>query len=461
MLEWTGDARFWIAVFAVIRLVGISDPPMEVGHAWRQSLTNMIARNLVEMDPSLLYPRVDHMGGGPGIIGAEFPLLNGIIALMSMVFGPAPWYGRLIVLAMSSIGTIYFNKLVTVLFDRRMAFWATLSLLASLWFEFSRKIMPDVFSVSLVIVALYHAMRYLKEGGVPRLRLFAVLATLGGLSKMPALCLCAALIVPVLSDRLPPRRRWGMVTAGILVLVIVATWYFHWVPYLVDTWHNQLYFPRDLSRGVRELWASGALTAEMFWFHAFRSFVAFGVFLFGLFLLVRVHRGPVLWSFLLITLVFAFFMVKAGDVFSNHGYYMVPFAPVMCVVCAIGVDRLPKRWPVLVIAAICVEGVANQAYDLVIPEKRNYLFRVEALADRFTGRNDLVIVNGDLDPQWMYYLHRRGWSISDDRCDDALVRDSLVRAGATCLFKFGKVLTNPDGLPVLYTDDHVLVLGLR
>lgn len=458
---YAGDARFWILLFALIRLIGITDPPMEVGHAWRQCLTEMIARNMVEFDPSMLYPRVDHMGDGPGIIGAEFPLLNGLIALMRVIFGERPWYGRLIVLVMSSIGTLYFNKLITALLGRRAALWATLSLLASLWFEFSRKIMPDVFSVSLVIIALYHAMRYLREGGGKRLLWFAGLATLGGLSKMPALCLCAPLLLPVLSDRLPSARRWSLAGACVPVLSIVGCWYFVWVPHLVETWHHELYFPRDLARGMRELWASRALTAEMFYFQAFRSFVAFAFFLFGLVVLSRDHRGPVLLGASLIAVVFAFFMVKAGDVFSNHGYYMVPLAPVMCVVCALAIDRLPRKWPVLMITVVCVEGVANQWYDLVIPEKRRYLLGVEAIADRFTKRGDLIIVNGGLDPQWMYYLHRRGWSITNEQCDDGAFRDSLVRRGATCVFKFGKERSGPDTLPVLHADEYMLVLDPR
>lgn len=456
-----GDVRTWILVFALIRCVGLTDPPMEVGHAWRQSLTNMIARNMVEVDPSPLYPRADHFGDGSGIIGAEFPLLNGLIALMMALLGPAQWYGRLIVLLASCIGTWYFFKLVEGLFTRRIAFFATLSLLASLWFEFSRKIMPDVFSVSLVIIALYQAMRYLMDGRAARLVAFAVLATAGGLSKLPALCLCAALLVPLLSERPGLKRRRALALASLPVLVLVGLWYFRWVPHLIDTWHNPLYFPRDPLRGARELWASRGLTAEMFYFQAFRSFMAFAAALFGLIVLFRAHRGPVLTAAGLIAGVFLVFMVKAGEVFSNHGYYMVPFVPVMAVLCALAVDRLPGRWSTFLIAAICVEGVANQSYDLVIPEKRRYLYGVEAIADRFTARHDLVIVNGERDPQWMYYLHRKGWSLSNAHCDDRRLLDSLVRRGATCLFKFGKELKNPAALRVLHADEHMLVLDPR
>jgi len=36
------DIRFWIFLFFLIRLVGITNAPLETGHNWRQSFTNMI-----------------------------------------------------------------------------------------------------------------------------------------------------------------------------------------------------------------------------------------------------------------------------------------------------------------------------------------------------------------------------------------------------------------------------------
>lgn len=453
--------RIWIVLFFVLRLYGITNPPVEIGHAWRQCLTNMIARNLSDADPCWFYPRVDHFGPGPGIIGAEFPLLNGLIAWLYGLFGPAHWYGRPIVLVISCLGTWCFSRIVAALLGPRIALWGTLVLLTSLWFQFSRKIMPDVFSASLVLAALYSAMRYLKGDGLVHLVMYAPLLAAGGLSKMPSLCLGAALIVPLFLPTIPARRRMALALASIPPAVLIMLWYFHWVPLLLDTWHVRLYFPRDLGRGFRELFAQSGSTLEKFYFEAFRSFAGSAACLAGLAIFIRHHRGAMLAGAALITLLFAFFMLKAGDVFSAHSYYMVPYVPLMCVMCALAIDRLPARWPVVAVMVVCAEGFVNQAYDLTIPAKREYLSGMETLADRFTRRTDPVIVNGDLDPQWMYFLHRRGWSITDAACDDAHYRDSLVQLGAVCLFRFGKEQRNPDSLPVLYRDANVLVLDPR
>ena len=85
-----------ILLFFVIRLYGIWFPPLETWHSWRQTLTNMMARNMNEGNFSLLYPVVDMGGERTGIIGTEFPLYQSIIAIFNHLFGYEHWYGRLI-----------------------------------------------------------------------------------------------------------------------------------------------------------------------------------------------------------------------------------------------------------------------------------------------------------------------------------------------------------------------------
>src|SRR5688500_14048264 len=106
------DIRFWILLFFVVRLYGITLPPLELSHSWRQTDGLMIARNFCETDANILYPRIDSAGEKSGIVGSEFPLLNYLIYLVSAIFGYEHWYGRLIVLVCSSIGVFFFYKLI-------------------------------------------------------------------------------------------------------------------------------------------------------------------------------------------------------------------------------------------------------------------------------------------------------------------------------------------------------------
>lgn len=81
------DIRFWILVFFAIRLIGITNEPIEISHNWRQTLTNMIARNFLEDGANLRFPKIDMAGEKTGIIGSEFPFFNYLIYLAFELFG--------------------------------------------------------------------------------------------------------------------------------------------------------------------------------------------------------------------------------------------------------------------------------------------------------------------------------------------------------------------------------------
>ena len=160
---FSSDIRCWIILFFVIRLYGITDPPLEAAHNWRQACGCMVARNFLEVDANIFYPRVDMAGEKTGITGTEFPALNYMIYLVSKVFGYTHWYGRLINLIASSIGTYFFFLLVKKYFNPKAALYSTIVLLSSIWFAYSHKTMPDTFSVSIALVSLYSGMLYLER----------------------------------------------------------------------------------------------------------------------------------------------------------------------------------------------------------------------------------------------------------------------------------------------------------
>ncbi|MGV9012698.1 MAG: ArnT family glycosyltransferase [Flavobacteriales bacterium] len=454
------DIRTWIVLFFIIRLIGITSAPIEVGHAWRQCLTAMIARNFTEISPDIRFPRVDTCGAGTGIIGAEFPLLNYLMAICQWLVGPAYWQGRLIVLATSSIGTYYFFRLLSGVFDKHTAFAATLMLLSSAWFEFSRKIMPDTFSLSLVVIALYFAWRYLIVGKPVQLVAYVLLASLGVLSKMPAASLLAVLIVPVFDRKLPWTLRRNLVLASVAVIFTIIIWYFWWVPHLVETYGHQLYFPRTLFAGAMELWHARMLMLEKFTFQAFCSFVGFGAFVVGLFRFMRKPNWRLWLGGSAASLVFFFYMLKTGDVFAFHSYYILPIVPLMAVVAGSFVARVPSkfRWALLLI--ICAEGVGNQLYDLFPPARNRFLLGLEAIADHYAPPGGLIVVNGGMDPRYMFFLHRRGWSITDAECRNADQMRSITEQGAKFLFVINAEPPEGSTYPILFQDEHVLVLKL-
>jgi hypothetical protein len=154
--RYASRIEFWIVLFFIIRLIGITNAPLEIAHNWRQVTGLMVARNFLEVDSAIFYPRIDDTQGGTGIIGMEFPLLNYLHFLLAVIFDYQHWYGRLINLLVSSFGVLYFYKTLKILFTERIAFYAAYLLLISSWFAFSRKMMPDTFCISLMLISLFY-----------------------------------------------------------------------------------------------------------------------------------------------------------------------------------------------------------------------------------------------------------------------------------------------------------------
>lgn len=424
------DIRFWIVLLLLIRLVGITNAPLEGGHNWRQSLTAMISRNLAEPDAKLLYPKIDMAGNATGIIGSEFPLFNAVTALPIRAFGPAHWYGRLINLLVSTLGLWAFFMLIKPHFNQRVAFSATLILGLSLWFGYSRKIMPDTFSVSLVLLGLLFGMRYLNKGKLLNLSLFGILIGLGGLSKIPALTPLAILAVPILQPQISKQRKGGLALVTALAALVIALWYFYWVPHLVTTYRYQLYFPKGLWEGLLEIAPLWPNFLEKFYFSALNSFLAFAACVAGLVLLLR--KGKRLhWAGLaLLSVTFGLFILKTGAVFPLHSYYIIPFVPVMALLAGYAVAQLPSRYATIVLVLIATEAIANQQHDFFIRDKDHYKLSLESLADKHIPKEDLVVTNGGKSPQLMYFLHRKGWNIQTDEFIKAGFIDSLHTIGA-------------------------------
>lgn len=456
-----GDIRFWIILLFVLRLVGITNAPLEVSHNWRQSLTNMVARNFLENGANLLYPTIDMAGEKTGIIGSEFPFFNYLIYLFTYLFDYSHWPGRLINLAVSSFGLYYFYKLIKGLITKEVAFNATLVLSVSIWFAFSRKIMPDTFSVSLMIIGLYHVFCYLKTGAKTRLLYFFLFSTLGMLCKIPALSLFSILFILLFIKELDARRKIAIYATGTVAFSIVCVWYFYWVPYLLETYQYQLYFPKGFSEGINEIAPLIPELLERFYFSALHSFIALACCIAGIVFLIKKKQKRVLFGIGVITAVFILFIIKTGAVFPRHSYYIIPFAPVMALIAGYGIAQLSFKFQYILLVLIAVEGIANQQDDFRIKDSQLYKLGLENITEKLIPEDDLIIINGGPSPQDIYYSHRKGWTVENTSLMNAQYIDSLSNWGAKYLVLD---ITNFDHqfnqYKNIYSDEHYSIYAL-
>ena len=429
VVKLAGDIRTWVLLLAVVRLIGITDPPADRAHNWRQSTVLMVARNYHEQGIDLLHPRVDFAGAHSGITGMEFPMLNAGVAAVAALFGWQDWYGRVLVLLACVLGLLAYHALVRDHLGGRIAFIATLLVATSLWFQYGRKTMPDVPALALVLTGLYALHRAGRQAWWYPLAWVAV--ALGVLMKSPA----ALLLVGVLPLWWPCRRqRRGHVLVAVVAtsLLPAAWWYGAWVPHLERTYGFAHFFMgKDMGRGALELMARWPEVVEKYYFDALR-FTGAIAFLGGLLLAIRRRAWHLLAVVLVAFVGMAGLMLLAGDTFAEHSYYILPIVPFMALVAAYGAAALPGRWAYAAAAVVALEGVANGQHDLFLPQEQHKWLTLEPELDRVSSRDDRIVINAGEVPTAMYFAHRKGWLATNARLRRAAFRDSL--AGQGCRF---------------------------
>jgi 4-amino-4-deoxy-L-arabinose transferase-like glycosyltransferase len=432
------DIRFWIAFFFVIRLIGITNPPLEVGHNWRQTTVTMVARNFLEVDNNIFYPRVDFAGDKTGITGMEFPVLNYLIYATSKIFGYQHWYGRLINLTVSSFGLWFFYLLIRRFYKEEIALYSTLILSVSIWFQFSRKIMPDTFAMSIIMAGIYFGVLYLfndkKQRKAIYLTCYFLFIMIGVLAKLPAGFLLGIMVLFLFSTTIEKQRKIGLVLVTTTALIPAFLWYFYWVPYLVNHfgfWH--FFMGKDSLTGLSELFMNGHETLKKFYDTALK-YVGFMVFLFGLFYAVKRKDKTLLFPFLICFLLFFVIMMKAGFTFSHHNYYIIPFVPLMALIAGYGVTCIPSRpWRIVILFAIIIEGIANQQHDFFLKEKQMSLLELESDLNEFTQPHELIAINSGDFPTPMYFAHRKGWILHNEDLKEERKLKELREKGLRCV----------------------------
>lgn len=417
-------------VLFVLRLIHITQAPLEVAHNWRQTTVTMVARNFLEVDNNIFYPRLDIAGEKTGITGMEFPLLNYLIYLLSLLFGYAHWYGRLIVLIISSIASFLFYKTVKKNFDEGVAFKATFILLVSLWFSYSRKIMPDVFSLSFIVMSLYYATVYFENKRMLDILLFLFFACIGTLSKLTSGYLLVLLVLFLFKDGVSVKTKIIFSALFILSIIPALWWYFQWVPYVTEANDFKHFFMgMDIGEGALEIKDHLALTLKRFYDTAMK-YSGFAVFVVGFAFMLIKRQKLLLFIFFLPLGAFLVVIFKAGYGFSRHTYYILPFVPVMAIVAAYGLNQLKNsRLVVLVLTVVATENIIAQLPDFRVNDTHVGLLHLESDLDKIAQPQDLILINSTNYPTPMYFAHHKGWIESNEKIQDEKYISELKSKG--------------------------------
>lgn len=442
-----------------IRLIHITDPPIEVSHNWRQTTSLMVARNFYQQNNNILYPTLDETGEKPGIVGMEFPALPYSIYLISELFGYDHWYGRLIGLIVVCIGLYYFFLLVCQFFDKKTAFYATIALTFSALFHLARKVLPDPISLSLVIIGLYYGTIYLRHGKWVHLLVFFITAALGTLIKIPFGAFLIVLAFPFFEKATINSRRILFAICSLCLVGVVYWWYFVWNFHLAETyglWYNS---GRSIKDGIREIGENFGDVLERFYFSAFHSYFFFALTLAGLGFVIYRRNKKMMWLLVAFAPFFIGYLFKSGFLFAHHGYYALVAVPVMALLVGIFLQELPRKWAASVLLIGIGESVANQQHDFFIKDREFVKLQLAEIANQLSTPSDKVALVSNQNPNEFYFLNRKGWMIAPTDLNSAFLTD-LSSKGCRLLFmRKGKYDQNLP-LKIVFENQDYLVFEL-
>jgi 4-amino-4-deoxy-L-arabinose transferase-like glycosyltransferase len=453
---------FWICLLFAIRLYHVNYPPMGA-HIMRQTMTLGVARNYLEWDANFFRPRTLLCDSRTGIFAQEFPIFNYLIFLGWKIFGDENWVFRIINLIATSFGLYWFYHIVKRILNDRAALFAMIMFGCSIAFSYTWKAMPDTFSVSIALGGVYYGWNCLTQPtpGWKSWTLFFLFSALGILSKIPAASTLALLVYPFFSKDVIQRNKLPVILLGTAAIGLMAAWYFLWVPWAERTYGHYLFYPQSLKEGWKQIVDAGYGTYERFEALAFQSRVIFYICVAGLLtLLVRRDRVLLILSWIFSSVVFLYFMIKAGFVFSSHEYYIIPYIPILAILGSYAIDYwLPRRdWLTLTIAIIiaCIELYPQMNSFFLNTEEQKYL-RLESLCDKYIEKDAKILTSWhDGSVVMLYFCHRKGWS-DDERWmdEDWIAGEANVGMEYVVVerFRASKMLS----LPIVYQDQDFII----
>ena len=452
--------EYIISAFFLIRLIGITNAPLEIAHNWRQVTGLMVARNYFEIDPTFWLPRVDETNGLTGIIGMELPLLNYLHYLFSLVFDYQHWYGRIINLIVSSVGIYFFYKLIKERLNLKTAYYASIFLIGSIWFMYSRKMMPDTFSMSLGFIGLYFCQAYLRTNGLKFYTLFCLFLSLAFLSKISAL-MCV-MGVPFLISKENSTTTQIRVAIGVLAsLLVTYLWYFQWNPHLSETYGNWYNSGKSINEGFIELMGNVPETLKRIYFSSFHSYIAFILFLFSIVFIVIKKQYRWLLFLISTSALFLLYMAKSGSIFFIHGYYIIPIVPVFSIIIGILINSIKSnKIAISLVILFLIESIANQQHDLFTKESENYKLGLENIISKYSHKNDLVGINGNGNPQELYLSHRKGFVLNNEDLNSDKKIQEIKNKGCQFLIINRHSYSESINYPCVFNNEHYAIYDI-
>lgn len=402
--------------------------PLADWHSWREADTAAVARNFVKDKFDMLYPQSDsflalneHNLQNPNrYFINEFPLYNAAVAVLYKQYGVNPAIGRMVSIAMASLGAAALYLLV------RLTVGLAPALITLIFYQFipyniyySRVFMPDPSFVALSIISLLFCVLWVKTD---KLRYgFALMLTfaMAMLVKPYAIFMTFPLFYYLVANwGISTFKRKSVYLFGLGAFIPLALWRYHY--YL----HPEGTFATTWLLNGEDIRFKGAFFRWLIFDRLNRLIFATGGFVLFVVGLFTSHLKKNTGLFFVWTLSVLLYMTIFAKGNVNHDYYQLPIvAPgsVLIALASLSLIKLSKNWLGKLFNSGLVIGLIILSFALGWFEVRGY-FNINNPAivaagqkvDEITPKDAIVIAPYGGDPAFLYQTNRHGWPVGGD-----------------------------------------------
>lgn len=413
IFKWAYDVRVWILILLLIRLENINLPPVDE-HNYRQTLTLMVARNLLEISPNPLQATISFgQGSNPSHVAMEPGIYTSLIAISYKIFGEHNWNSRLINLLISSFGLWFFYQFLRLFWDKSAALSSTVFFATSAIFIYSRKSMPDTIALSFVLMGIYYGSNFIFNNRNKDLYLYIITLSIGLLVKLPMICAAALLVAPLLQNKFSLKIHGKFLVVSVIPFTLMCLWYFYWIPESIKNGAMQMYETYGFREGWRQFWQLREGVWNNFSHIQMKSYIPFALLIPGFFALGWHRQIHISIALLCSAILFTIFIVQAAYAYPTHEYYGMPFNPAYAMIAGFGLAHLVGRWKFLLFLCLLLSAfiaIRNQKDDFFAVPGYSKFQTLGILADQVSTPNEKFLVNDAVYPRMLYFLHRSGRS---------------------------------------------------
>jgi 4-amino-4-deoxy-L-arabinose transferase-like glycosyltransferase len=446
-----------------LRIPFLANPPFGEYDSWRQSDTEVIARNFIEHRFNIFFPQLNYSGAWPNYAQLELQVIPFLIALLYKCFGYHYALARIIPV-LFFLGSAFFVYLIAKrCYTMRIA-WLSLLLYGLLPINllYSRAIMPESAALFFFTGAFYLFTEWIRVERVPLLLTASVLTSLAILEKIPTVFIGIPMIIMVwMKYKKTALFKWELYIFTIIAL-LPAWIYYLWLQRIAEsTFVTGIAAKHILPHMLTSMFTENAVL--FFWDNLPGSFTWYILLLGVVGFFITPWRNNLAircWALAMIVELITIVAVIQFD------YYLIFLGPPLALLAAHGLDRLFSAFKAgKVIGCMLIVLFAVSAYQNIIvsiPAGDNLFLKQAEIVEKITNKEDLI-VSGIDDPSLLNAAHRAGWRVSNAIPDNPIAElDYFVASGARYFVPLmGYIENDTNGLLKQYLEQNFIKIEIE